>query len=78
MHEAVTIELGTRFENRVSGLTEIKDSFQYIPLLQGLRALLRNQEILDEVRMCMYVRMSLVYVLTCICYLDLTSSCSNR
>ena len=46
----MTIQLGVNIESRARGtLTERKDTFQYVPLLQGLRALLKNEEILDEV-----------------------------
>ena len=30
-------------------LSEVKDTFQYVPLLESLQSLLRNSEILDEV-----------------------------
>ena len=30
-------------------LAERKDTFQYVPLLEGLRALLQNAEVCDEV-----------------------------
>ena len=46
----MTVELGTRIESRTGGsLTERKDTFQYVPLLESVKALLKHQEVLDEV-----------------------------
>ena len=49
----MTVELGSTMEVVHVGakrrLRECKDTFQYVPLLQGLQALLQSQEILDEV-----------------------------
>ncbi len=49
----MSIELGTTLEPVFTGqkrrLEERIDTFQYIPLLQGLKALLQKQEVFDEV-----------------------------
>ena len=47
------MELGSTMEVVQTGakriMRECKDTFLYIPLLEGLQALLKSQEILDEV-----------------------------
>lgn len=51
--EPVTIKLGTHLECVRTGskrrLAEVNDTFQYVPLLQGLQALLGHSDIRDEV-----------------------------
>ena len=51
--EPVTVELGSCIEPTFTGpkrrLQNRADTFQYVPLLQGLRALLQNKDIFDEV-----------------------------
>lgn len=50
LQEPVTIVLGSEMRNDPRGtLREHKDTFQYVPLERGLRALLKNQSIRDEV-----------------------------
>ena len=46
----MTVELGTRWECRNGKHVQQKDSFQYVPVLEGLTKLLQNREIYDEVR----------------------------
>ena len=47
LQESVTIELKTYIGSGPRGnLGEQKDTFQYVPFLQSLEALLKNQEIL--------------------------------
>ena len=47
------VKLGTRTEYVNTGskrrLCEVEDTFQYIPLLQGLKSLLAHDDIRDEV-----------------------------
>ena len=51
--EPQTVVLGTESAPTQVGnkrrLSDCKATFQYVPLLDGLRSLLMNQEILDEV-----------------------------
>ena len=50
MQEPRTIVLGTRLVTCRSGtLKEKEDTFQYVPLLDGLKSFLCNHEIFDEV-----------------------------
>lgn len=50
--EPVTIKLGKRMEYVNTGskrrLCEVEDTFQYVPLLEGLKSLLAHAEIRDE------------------------------
>lgn len=51
MQEPKTIELGSYMTSAPRGLMhEQKDTFQYVPLVMGLKCLLKNNEIYDEVR----------------------------
>lgn len=51
IQEPVTIELGSHMTSTPRGLMhKQQDTFQYIPLIDGLKCLLRNKEIYDEVR----------------------------
>lgn len=46
----MTIELGSELTSAQRGtLREHKDTFQYVPLLEGLKALLKNEYVFDEV-----------------------------
>jgi len=49
----VTIELGSSYCYQMSGmktgLIERKDTFQYIPLIENLQAILQNKEVYTEV-----------------------------
>ena len=67
MQEPVTVELETELVPSQCGtknqLIEKKYTFQYVPLLDGLQALLSKQEILDEARkFYVYVFSVLKYV----------------
>ena len=59
IQEPVTIELGSDCVPVQSGskrrLSIQRKSFQYVPLLDGLYALLSNREILDEVSSLLHV-----------------------
>jgi hypothetical protein len=50
------VKLGTRLSSVNSGskrrLTEVDDTFQYVPLLRGLQILLGHEDIRDEVSYC--------------------------
>ena len=50
----MSVELGRTQQNMRTGakkrLVEHADTFQYVPLVPGLKALLRNRSIPDEVR----------------------------
>ena len=53
LQEPVTVQLGSLMTSGPRGqMHEHKDSFQYIPLDRGLKALLKNNELCDEV--CLY------------------------
>ena len=45
----MTIQLGSRLEYVNGKLVDYKENFQYIPIMEGLTALCKNQEIYDEV-----------------------------
>ena len=64
MQEPRTVELGTEFVPVQNGnkrkLTEKKYTFQYVPLLDGLKSLLSKQEILDEVT-CFWILLDFLY-----------------
>ena len=53
VQEPITVTLGSERVYTQTGakrrLSEVNDTFQYVPLLEGLQSLLRNSEILDEV-----------------------------
>ncbi len=53
LQEPVAIELGSSIQPVGTGvkmrLCEVKDTFQYVPLLKCLKLLLQNQKICDEV-----------------------------
>ena len=52
--EPVACELGTSFKYQQTGikrrLVEVKETFQYIPLMQNLEKLLNNQDVYQEVQ----------------------------
>ena len=51
LQEPETIELGSSMTSAPRGRMHVqKDTFQYIPLEKGLRALLKNKNIRAEVR----------------------------
>ena len=60
LQDPITIKLGTEFipvQNRNKRrLQEKTYTFQYVPLLDGLKSLLTKQEILDEVSMCCAIK----------------------
>ena len=46
----MTIEFGSEITSAPKGaMHEHKDTFQYVPLEKGLKALLQNQQLRDEV-----------------------------
>ncbi len=50
MQEPHAIELGSALVSGSNGTMRTqRDTFQYVPLLDGLKSLLANQEICDEV-----------------------------
>lgn len=53
VQEPITVTLGSERVYTQTGakrrLSEVNDTFQYVPLLESLQSLLRNSEILDEV-----------------------------
>ena len=50
MQEPVAVQLGSFMTSNPRGqMHEQKDTFQYVPLHKGLKALLRNQYISNEV-----------------------------
>jgi len=53
LQESVTCELGSVYKYRKCGskrqLTEVKDTFQYVPLIDNLQHLLENKDVFDEV-----------------------------
>ena len=53
--EPVSYELGTSFKYQQTGakrrLVEVKETCQYVPLLQNLERLLNNEDIYQEVKL---------------------------
>ena len=57
--EPVTMLLGASFKYQRSGgtqrLVEVKETFEYVPLLENLEQFLSNPEVLQEVIFCVYI-----------------------
>ena len=59
--EPVTIQLGSELTSAPRGtIREQKDTFQYVPLQEGLKALLKNQHVFDEVSLVQCMKIDLM------------------
>lgn len=58
--EPVTIQLGSELTSEPRGTIREQDTFQYVPLQEGLKALLKNQHVFDEVSLIQCMKIDLM------------------